>query len=345
MAADYGRIHRLLKVLTLIQGEAGWTAKRLALECGTTERNIYRDLKMLEGAGVPYFFDKEAGGYAIRRDFFMPPVSLTLEESLALVALAQHVGGGEQVPFLKAAEKAIAKVRCAMPAAVQQELTKLDDRVAIKLAASMPPEGMADVYQTVRQALTTGKALFCEYDSLSRKSDNGSVEAKAARFLFKPYTLFFSQRAWYVLGRHDGRGEVRCLKLNRFSLCQPTPVEYEVPKAFSVARHLGNAWRMIRGSQSYDVEIWFDAEFAETISDTHWHATQQVIFNDDDTILFRCTVDGLDEIVWWVLSMGPHCVVKKPNELADRVKQLAAELVKKYAPQGKKSRAGAPASA
>src|ERR1700733_7353410 len=150
MAADYGRIHRLLKLLTLIQGEAGWTAKRLALECRTTERNIYRDLKMLEGAGVPYFFDKEAGGYAIRRDFFMPPVSLTLDESLALVALARHVGGDEQIPFLKPAEKAIAKVRCAMPAAVQQELDKLDGRVAIKLAASMPPEGMADVYQAGR---------------------------------------------------------------------------------------------------------------------------------------------------------------------------------------------------
>ena len=345
MAADYGRIHRLLKVLTLIQGEAGWTAKRLALECSTTERNIYRDLKMLEGAGVPYFFDKEAGGYAIRRDFFMPPVSLTLEESLALVALAQHVGGDEQIPFLKPAEKAIAKVRCAMPAAVQQELTKLDDHVAIKLAASMPPEGMADVYQTVRQALTTGKALLCQYDSLSKEPNNGSVEKKAAKFLFKPYTLFFSQRAWYVLGRHDGRGEVRCLKLNRFSRCQPTDQGYEVPKTFSVAKHLGNAWRMIKGSKSFEVEIWFDAEFAETIAETHWHATQQVVFNDDDTILFRCTVDGLDEIVWWVLSMGPHCVVKKPAELADRVKELATELVKKYSPQVKKLRARAPASA
>src|SRR5438874_1866514 len=50
MAADYGRIHRLLRVLTLIQGEKGWNAKRLAAECDTTERNIYRDLKMLTGA-------------------------------------------------------------------------------------------------------------------------------------------------------------------------------------------------------------------------------------------------------------------------------------------------------
>ena len=60
MAADYSRIHRLLKILTLIQGAKGWTPKRLALECQTTERTIYRDMKMLEGAGIPNFYDDEA---------------------------------------------------------------------------------------------------------------------------------------------------------------------------------------------------------------------------------------------------------------------------------------------
>lgn len=193
MPADYGRIHRLLKILMHIQAENGWTAKRLALECSTTERNIYRDLKMLEGAGVPYSFDKETNGYRVGRDFFMPSVSLTLEESLALVALAEHVGGREQVPFTTAAAKAISKVRCSLPQKVQDELVKLDDRVAIQLAAVNPPEGTADVYQTMRGAMANRYALLCNYESASTNGDNKPT----ADFLFKPYTLFFSTRAWY----------------------------------------------------------------------------------------------------------------------------------------------------
>ncbi len=47
-------------------------------------------------------------------------------------------------------------------------------------------------------------------------------------------------------------------------------------------------------------------------------------------MIFRCKVDGLDEIVWWILSMGPHCVVNKPPELADRVGELAAGIVSQY---------------
>src|SRR5688572_31735726 len=126
MAADYGRSHRLLKILTLIQGGGGgWTPRRLAQECDTTERTIYRDLKLLEGAGIPYFFDEERKTYAVRRDFFMPPVQLTFEESLALAALADHVGAREQVPFTDAAARGIAKVRGQLPAAIRDELEKI----------------------------------------------------------------------------------------------------------------------------------------------------------------------------------------------------------------------------
>src|SRR5438552_1748041 len=129
MTADYSRIHRLLKVLVLVQGSKGWTAKRLAEECGTTPRTIYRDMKMLEGAGIPYFYDEEAQCYSIRRDFFLPPVQLTLDESLALAALAEHVGGQEQVPYLKSASRAISKIRGQLPSGIRRELERIEDHV------------------------------------------------------------------------------------------------------------------------------------------------------------------------------------------------------------------------
>ena len=54
-------------------------------------------------------------------------------------------------------------------------------------------------------------------------------------------------------------------------------------------------------------------------------------------MIFRCKVDGLDEIVWWILSMGPHCVVNNPSELAERVRELAAGIVSQYEQQPKAS--------
>ncbi len=322
-APDYARLHRILKIISLIQGQSGWNAKTLAAECGVTQRTIYRDMEMLEGAGIPYFYDPEAKSYRIRRDFFMKPVELTLDEALAIIALGEHIGGGQQIPFTRAATRAVAKIRSQLPDKMRRQLEGLETHLAIKLAATTSPFGIDDVYTKVRQAIAQGVALRCEYEALGSNGNGGA-------FVFKPYTLFFNQRAWYVVGHHGGRGAVRCLKLNRFTAMTVTGQTYAIPKSFSLNKHLGNAWRMIRGDKTYEVQLRFDKEFAETISDTHWHETQQIDWQDDGSITFRCKVDGLDEIVWWVLSMGPHCTVVEPAELAARVRELAAGITRLY---------------
>jgi len=340
--ADYTRIHRLLKILTLIQGEDDWTAERLSDACGVAVRTIYRDMKALEGAGIPYFHDGETKGYRVRRDFFMPPVELTLDESLALVALAEHIGEQEQVPLTAPAGKAIAKVRCQLPASIRQELSDLDGHLKIHLAAAGPHEGIADVYERVRSAIATKRVLSCSYTSVERSLRDGDAAEGGEEevFEFRPYALLFAQRAWYAVGHHGGRDGVRKLKLNRFTMVKPTDRPYAIPDDFNLDDELGHAWRMIRGDTRYDVELHFDREFAETLADTHWHATQQIDWHDDGSITFRCTVDGLDEIVWWVLSMGPHCEVKQPPELAARVKELAAGIVGRY--DGSEEKPGCP---
>lgn len=327
MSEKYGRIHRLLKIITLIQAERGWNAKRLAEVCDTSERNVYRDMQMLQGAGIPYYHDEETNGYRIRRDFFMPPVELTFEESLALIVLAGQIGDKEQIPFTKAAARVVAKVKGQLPDKVRKELADLDQHIEVQLARASSEDGIQDVYDHVRNAIADRRALECSYESIAnRDKAGGDTEV----FRFDPYRLFFDQRAWYAVGHHHGRGEVRKLRLDRFSKVAPTDKAYAIPDGFSMEEHLGKAWRMIRGDTTYRVELHFDAEFADTIANTHWHQTQDIQWLEDDSIRFRCEVDGLDEIVWWVLSMGPHCVVLKPAELVERVRSLAGRIVAHY---------------
>jgi proteasome accessory factor B len=348
----YSRVHRLLRVLTLVQSGRGWDAQRLAQACGTTIRTIYRDLNMLEGAGIPYFFDEDSDSYRVRGDFFMPPVELTMEEALAILCLAESVGTQEQIPFMRPAARAAAKVRGQLPATIRDSLEKVGPHVEIRLAQAVPPDGVADVYEVVRLAIARRKALRCSYESprhrsgpkqpsvesdgAARHSDQPTDEHHCGRadneemFIFRPYCLFFSQRAWYAVGGHSGRRGLRCLKLNRFTSVTLTDQAYVIPNDFSLKSYLGKAWRMIRGERVYRVELEFDAAFADTVAETHWHDTQEIEWLDDGSILFRCEVAGLDEIVWWILSMGPHCVVRRPIELAERVQQLARETVRKY---------------
>lgn len=319
----YKTVDRLLKIILLIQNQHGWTAARLAQELKVVPRTIYRDLKVLQGAGIPYFFDEEARCYQIRRDFYMKPVELAIDEALAIIALGEHVGGTAQIPLTRPAARAVAKIRSQLPASIRRELELHDNHMAIRLAPSTPEDGLSDVYEKFRTAIAAGRVLHCRYEAVTGKRDGEPFD-------FKPYKLFFSQRAWYAVGYHEKRGELRCLKLGRFAAVDPTQRTFTVPRGFSIDAHLGNAWRMIRGEKSYKVDLRFDADFADTIEDTHWHQTQETEWEPDGSLRFRCTVDGLDEIVWWILSMGPHCRVLAPGELADRVRTLAEGVTKLY---------------
>ena len=323
---DYApKIERLLTIMTLIRSGPGWTAPRLAEELGVAKRSVFRDIKTLLKVGVPVETDGR-NGYRINADFFLPSVQLATDEALALVVLCEHVANREQIAFLRPAWRAVTKIRAHLPPRLREEIDAISEHVLVRTTQTGEEDGHHDVYERVRDAIARRRALRCVYESASSGVSGGDPEV----FEFEPYALFFSVRAWYAIGRHGGRKGVRSLKLSRFTRVEPTERPYAIPKTFSLEKHLGNAWRMIRGDETHDVEVWFDPSFAPTIADTRWHATQDIEEHEDGSATFRCTVDGLDEIVWWVVSMGPHCRVIKPAALAERVRAIASDMVRLY---------------
>jgi len=321
---EYTCVHRLLRLIVLIQGSTGLNAKRLADMCQTTERNIYRDLRALEDAGVPVSHDAETGGYLIRRDFFLRPVDLTLEEALAVIMLADGVGADGQIPHFVQAGKAAEKLRAMLPRQFVEVVNEVMPRVVVALAKSSN-EPTIDVYGCMRNAIVQRRAVECEYEPSTRKS-----QPDVGVFRFDPYALYFGQRAWYVVGLHHARGAIRTLKLSRFTRCRSIDKPYLIPDDFSLTGHFGKAWRMMPSGTSHDVCLRFDPTVAETVADTHWHDTQQIQWLDDGSIHASFQVDGLEEIVWWVLSYGPHCQVIEPLELATRVRDLLRAAAGQY---------------
>ena len=322
MGKEYKKIYRLLGELTMIRAEDCVNADVLAEHYGVTKRTIFRDIETLQESGIPVSFDHSCGGYRVSDDFFMPPVELTFEEGLAVCTLLSHIADGGQIPFIEPASRAVMKIKSQMCDDLRQELGEMDRHIGVHLAASSEGEEVRDVYERVRNAIVSRSVLLCEYESVGCE--------QCERFEFAPYALYFGKRAWYVYGMHGGREAVRCLKLQRFVTIHETGAYFQMPDDFRVDQHHGNAWRMIRGEEVYDVVLRFDAEFAETVADTRWHKTQEVQYLDDGGLEFRCQVEGLDEIVWWVLSMGPHCKVIEPKALVERVRTLAENVVELY---------------
>jgi len=63
------------------------------------------------------------------------------------------------------------------------------------------------------------------------------------------------------------------------------------------------------------------------VIETTWHATQKIKQHPDGTAMLSFRVDGLDEILWWVLGWSGRVQVIKPVELSKMfVTQLQAAL-------------------
>lgn len=311
------KVPRLLDLIALLQGGPARTAQQLAREMNVVVRTVRRYIRDLEDAKIPVYHDREAGGYRIRRDYFLKPVDLSLGEAVSLALLCEKIAVTRRIPNMSDAGRALSKIESILPLPLRRDMRALADRMDIHTARGEHDGQSSRFHDVIREALRTGTVLRAVYEP-------ARPDAAPEEFEFEPYALFFSVRAWYALGRHSKRRALRSLKLVRFRELAPTSQRYQVPASFSLEKHLGNAWRMMRGEKDHDIQLRFDADFAQGIAETFWHPTQRFTHHEDGTLTMTCRVSGLDEVVWWVLGMGPHCRVLAPAELRERVRDLAA---------------------
>jgi proteasome accessory factor B len=326
MGRQSNKLIRLLRLIQLIRSRSGQPVSDLARACEMTERTIYRDLQALNSAGIPCIRDSETGGYRVQPGFYMPPVELTFEEAMATVALLEQTSRSSQLPFLGTVQRVAEKLRAQLPRSLMEEIEPLDGHITIDLARSNAEESARQVYEDVRYAIAKKRMLRCTYDPSKSNRDDREDE-----FDFKPYQLWYCQRGWYAVGHHSRRNEVRMLKLNRFTFVHRTDRPYHIPDDFKLSELIGNAWRMIRGHTRYDIAIRFSQSVADTVTETRWHPTQKEDPPaDDGSVTLHFSVDGLEEIVWWILSYGPNATVLQPSQLVEKVRGLIASSAHNY---------------
>jgi predicted DNA-binding transcriptional regulator YafY len=128
----------------------GVTAQQLADRFGVTLRTIYRDLDALQDAGMPIKADRgRGGGYALDKNYQLPPVNFTAREAALLVALARLAIEQRLIPFPNAIERAADKVKSALSTSAQRELLGLVGELQLVGVPALPvPAPVRDAIET-----------------------------------------------------------------------------------------------------------------------------------------------------------------------------------------------------
>jgi len=195
------RADRLFRLVQVLRARRFATAKSLAEALEVSERTVYRDVRDLSLSGVP--IEGEAGvGYALRRDFDMPPLMFDFEEIEALTAGARMVQAWSGPQLAKAAQSALDKIAAALPA---------DKRIAMDRTRLYAPSFHVDpelgkVLDVMREAIVDQRRLSFQYKDAGDKPSERKV---------RPLGLYFWGQRWTLAAWCEMRDDFRNFRLDR----------------------------------------------------------------------------------------------------------------------------------
>ncbi len=195
------RADRLFRLVQVLRARRFATAKSLAEALEVSERTVYRDVRDLSLSGVP--IEGEAGvGYALRRDFDMPPLMFDFDEIEALTAGARMVQAWSSPELAKAAQSALDKIAAALPA---------DKRIAIDRTRLYAPSFKFDretgrKLDVIREAIVESRRLSFQYTDMGDKGTERKV---------RPLGLYFWGQKWTLAAWCEMREDFRNFRVDR----------------------------------------------------------------------------------------------------------------------------------
>ncbi len=206
------RVSRLIAVLTQLQTKRFVTASALAKRFSVSVRTIYRDMRVLEQAGVP-LLTEDGKGYSLLEGYRIPPVMFTESQANALITVEQLVMKNQDSSLVDHYAQAVSKIRAVLVHATREKAELLSTRVAVSPALA---QATTSHWLTVLQsALTDCRVLHIGYHSRHG--------GQRTRREIEPFALYYSLRqSWILIAYCRLRNDFRMFHLDRIESMEPT---------------------------------------------------------------------------------------------------------------------------
>ena len=194
------RTDRLMGIVALLQSKKYVTAEAIAERYHISVRTVFRDLRAMGEIGVPIGFEP-GQGYFIVNGYFLPPVSLSMEEANALALMEPIVLRFADRSIQQHFETALAKIKLVLGKAQREKLEQTQAQTSHYLPEiyhhRLPDTAFLS---PIQNALNNQTILRIEYENAQNESTSREVEPIGLTF----YSLNWHMIAWCHL-RHEYR--------------------------------------------------------------------------------------------------------------------------------------------
>lgn len=315
--------NRLFFIASQISRNKGITAPRLAELCGTSVRNIYRDIKRLDTIGVQVLSQGRDGYYLVEETLKIP-ARLNTEEYLAIL-LSPLLPTGTKLksnPFQWAYRTAMEKIITHLR--INDDLVEIGSSLSrrIRMQADPMDEQQTMVMNRIIEAVIKEETIHSLYYTMSRD--------KETERMIDPYYLVPRGGHLYLIGYCHEREGVRTFRINRFRQVELTGKRCFMEDDFDIDAYLTHVWGIQGGPQEVTFKVRFSPQVARYIKEESYESEPIVTDLDDGSILLEVTVKGTDEFLRWMRQYGRDAELLEPQEYRQQMLEEIREMEKMY---------------
>ena len=308
------RLERISAILVSLQSRNVITAGQIAERFGISIRTVYRDIRVLEEAGIPIC--GEAGsGYSLVQGFKLPPLMFTTEEAIAFLMAEKVISNQPDGDTLELYRSGMDKIKAVLKAAEKNILEDFDQHIQLIEGYNPPRQEPANILQPLLKAILDKKAITIQYFA----AYNNQITERT----IEPQGIFFTSGNWYLLAWCKLRSDYRTFNLSRIrsltsgdsgfekdhpslqTLIDTLYCAYTTYKIRIKIQEHDTLYRINRGKYAHG--------FCEETE-------------ENGCIIQTYETDSLDYFARWYLSFADMATILEPEELKVTVKELIEKI-------------------
>ncbi|MBI9101616.1 MAG: YafY family transcriptional regulator [Spirochaetales bacterium] len=319
------KIERLLTIVLALKRNGKMTASEIANIMEVNIRTVYRDMDALSQMEVPVISSHGAdGGYEIMEDYFLPAVSFTSDEILAL-QIGKKLLDKIKIPgFSPNIESAFLKLDNTTNSEQQKQNKKVLNRIFFNLVNITPSMERKAYFEHIRIGMAENRTLKISYYSPKKLSESDRE--------IEPRVLTYHEGGWYLIAYCRLRKAERTFRLDRILKLQLTENIYSLPADFDFGQY--------DKIESYRRDVLKKNEGTRIIL----KVAQPLLERDKDNLLlihydikvedgwgfWEVNTNYPEEFISYAIENSPDVEILEPETLRQQLKEKLIKIINQY---------------
>ena len=308
---------RTLELLGLLQARREWSGAELQERLEVSARTLRRDIDDLRelGYGIEATRGRH-GGYRLGAGAAVPPLTLSVDESVAIAVGLRAAATGVVTGIEEASARALAKLEQSLSAATRRQIVEVEQ--AMVPLSTRHDDVDVSVVTTIATAIAERRRMQVDYTR---------HDAEEVRRVVEPHRVVHTAERWYLVAWDPEREAWRTLRVDRMR--HPLILREEFPRRDIPDDALRRFTTRSITTAPYRYRARFRMHAPADVVMRHFDATvAQVVDQGDGTSILTAGSDSPEEFALYIGICGIAFELLDGDEVRQAMVEIAARLVR-----------------